>query len=130
MALMINDNCEVCDACVLECPNDGQRIAEGFARCRARGRPGRRRRGLTLASVRDFTPEGLPNLLVKDIPEDRAEVIVCENNFHGRTTTIVSFSKSGRNTWNLNEVEVIQHADPGNTEDHVCPAENKLEDKP
>ena len=29
---------------------------------------------------------------VKGIPEDRAEIIVCENNFHGRTTTIVSFS--------------------------------------
>jgi ornithine--oxo-acid transaminase len=29
---------------------------------------------------------------VKGIPPDRAEVIVCENNFHGRTITIVSFS--------------------------------------
>jgi ornithine--oxo-acid transaminase len=29
---------------------------------------------------------------VKGIPADRAEIIVCENNFHGRTTTIVSFS--------------------------------------
>ena len=29
---------------------------------------------------------------VKDIPDDRAEIIVCENNFHGRTTTIVGFS--------------------------------------
>ncbi|UCG88895.1 MAG: ornithine--oxo-acid transaminase [Gemmatimonadota bacterium] len=29
---------------------------------------------------------------VKGIPEDKAEIIVCENNFHGRTTTIVSFS--------------------------------------
>ena len=29
---------------------------------------------------------------VKGIPDDRAEIIVCENNFHGRTTTIVSFS--------------------------------------
>ncbi len=28
----------------------------------------------------------------KGIPEDQAEIIVCENNFHGRTTTIVSFS--------------------------------------
>ena len=26
------------------------------------------------------------------IPEDRGEIIVCENNFHGRTTTIVGFS--------------------------------------
>lgn len=29
---------------------------------------------------------------VKGVPEDRAEIIVCENNFHGRTTTIVGFS--------------------------------------
>jgi ornithine--oxo-acid transaminase len=30
--------------------------------------------------------------LVKGVPEDKAEIIVCENNFHGRTTTIVGFS--------------------------------------
>ena len=29
---------------------------------------------------------------VKKVPKDRAEIIVCENNFHGRTTTIVGFS--------------------------------------
>jgi ornithine--oxo-acid transaminase len=29
---------------------------------------------------------------VKGVPENRAEVIVCENNFHGRTISIVSFS--------------------------------------
>ena len=29
---------------------------------------------------------------VKGVPEGRAEIIVCENNFHGRTTTIVGFS--------------------------------------
>ena len=29
---------------------------------------------------------------VKGIPENSAQIIVCENNFHGRTTTIVSFS--------------------------------------
>ncbi|KAA2215371.1 MULTISPECIES: ornithine--oxo-acid transaminase [Maribacter] len=28
----------------------------------------------------------------KRIPENEAEIIVCENNFHGRTTTIISFS--------------------------------------
>ncbi len=28
----------------------------------------------------------------KDIPHDQAEIIVCEGNFHGRTTTVVSFS--------------------------------------
>jgi len=29
---------------------------------------------------------------VKGVPAERAEIIVCANNFHGRTTTIVSFS--------------------------------------
>lgn len=29
---------------------------------------------------------------VKGIPENQAQIIVCENNFHGRTTTIISFS--------------------------------------
>lgn len=28
----------------------------------------------------------------RQIPEDKAEIIVCENNFHGRTVTIVGFS--------------------------------------
>jgi ornithine--oxo-acid transaminase len=29
---------------------------------------------------------------VKNIPNGKAKIIVCENNFHGRTTTIISFS--------------------------------------
>ncbi len=29
---------------------------------------------------------------VKNLPPDTAEIVVCRNNFHGRTTTIVSFS--------------------------------------
>jgi ornithine--oxo-acid transaminase len=29
---------------------------------------------------------------VKGIPENQAQIIICENNFHGRTTTIISFS--------------------------------------
>lgn len=28
----------------------------------------------------------------KRIPENQAQIVVCENNFHGRTTTIISFS--------------------------------------
>ncbi|TGN21044.1 ornithine--oxo-acid transaminase [Leptospira idonii] len=28
----------------------------------------------------------------KKIPENKAEIIVCRNNFHGRTTTVISFS--------------------------------------
>ncbi|MGI6149728.1 MAG: ornithine--oxo-acid transaminase [Firmicutes bacterium] len=31
-------------------------------------------------------------LLHKTVPENNGEIIVCENNFHGRTTTIISFS--------------------------------------
>ena len=29
---------------------------------------------------------------IKGIPQDKAEIIVCANNFHGRTVTIISFS--------------------------------------
>ena len=29
---------------------------------------------------------------VKGVPSDAAEIIVCHNNFHGRTTTVISFS--------------------------------------
>lgn len=31
---------------------------------------------------------------VKNIPRDKAEIIVCKGNFHGRTTTIISFSST------------------------------------
>lgn len=30
--------------------------------------------------------------VVKGIPENKAKIIVCENNFHGRTSTVISFS--------------------------------------
>jgi ornithine--oxo-acid transaminase len=33
---------------------------------------------------------------VKGVPRDRAEIIVCRNNFHGRTTTIVGFSSEAQ----------------------------------
>ncbi len=33
---------------------------------------------------------------VKGVPKDKAEIVVCENNFHGRTTTIVGFSSEGQ----------------------------------
>lgn len=29
---------------------------------------------------------------IKKVPENKAEIIVCKNNFHGRTTTVISFS--------------------------------------
>ena len=31
---------------------------------------------------------------IKEVPEDQAEIIVCENNFHGRTISIIGFSTS------------------------------------
>ena len=33
---------------------------------------------------------------VKGVPDNQAEIIVCEGNFHGRTTTIVGFSSEAR----------------------------------
>ncbi len=33
---------------------------------------------------------------VKGVPEGQAEIVVCENNFHGRTTTIVGFSSEAQ----------------------------------
>jgi len=33
---------------------------------------------------------------IKGVPADRAEILVCENNFHGRTTTIVGFSSEAQ----------------------------------
>ena len=33
---------------------------------------------------------------IKGIPENKAEIIVCANNFHGRTTTIVGFSSEAQ----------------------------------
>ncbi|UCF79854.1 MAG: ornithine--oxo-acid transaminase [Candidatus Eiseniibacteriota bacterium] len=32
----------------------------------------------------------------KGIPDGKAEIIVCENNFHGRTTTVISFSSEAQ----------------------------------
>jgi ornithine--oxo-acid transaminase len=33
---------------------------------------------------------------VKGVPQDRAAIVVCRNNFHGRTTTIVGFSSEAQ----------------------------------
>lgn len=35
---------------------------------------------------------------IKEVPADKAEIIVCEHNFHGRTTTIVGFSSDEGST--------------------------------
>jgi ornithine--oxo-acid transaminase len=37
----------------------------------------------------------------RNIPENQAKIIVCENNFHGRTTTIISFSNDDTATKNF-----------------------------
>lgn len=34
---------------------------------------------------------------IKKVPENKCEIIVCEGNFHGRTTTIISFSSDEEN---------------------------------
>ncbi|MCX5801791.1 MAG: ornithine--oxo-acid transaminase [Candidatus Eisenbacteria bacterium] len=33
---------------------------------------------------------------VKRVPEEKAEIVVCENNFHGRTTTVIGFSSEAQ----------------------------------
>ncbi|WP_018627505.1 ornithine--oxo-acid transaminase [Niabella aurantiaca] len=38
---------------------------------------------------------------VKGIPENEAVIIVCEQNFHGRTTTVISFSSDASSTKNF-----------------------------
>jgi ornithine--oxo-acid transaminase len=38
---------------------------------------------------------------VKGIPENQAQIVVCENNFHGRTTTLISFSNDQNATQNF-----------------------------
>ncbi|WP_248723148.1 ornithine--oxo-acid transaminase [Seonamhaeicola sp. ML3] len=38
---------------------------------------------------------------VKGVPEHQAKIIVCNNNFHGRTTTIVSFSSDSTSNKNF-----------------------------
>src|SRR3954470_23257995 len=38
---------------------------------------------------------------VKGIAEGKAKIIVCENNFHGRTSTVISFSSDAQSTTNF-----------------------------
>ena len=35
----------------------------------------------------------------KGVPDDKAEIIVCANNFHGRTVTVISFSTEEQYRW-------------------------------
>jgi ornithine--oxo-acid transaminase len=62
---------------------------------------------------------------VKGIPSDQAEIIVCENNFHGRTTTVVSFSTE--HSYNVDfgpftpGFKVIPYGDAQALEDAITP---------
>ena len=62
---------------------------------------------------------------VKGIPVDKAEIIVCENNFHGRTISIISFS-TNRNSRNgfgpfTPGFKVIPFGDVGALETAISP---------
>ena len=62
---------------------------------------------------------------VKGIPNDKAEIIVCENNFHGRTISIISFS-TNRNSRNgfgpfTPGFKVIPFGDVGALETAISP---------
>lgn len=62
---------------------------------------------------------------VKGVPEDRAEIIVCENNFAGRTTTIVGFSSEPRYREGFGPFapgfRIIPYGDPGALEAAITP---------
>ncbi len=60
-----------------------------------------RRAGLDLALPMNTGAEAVETAIkaarrwghkVKGVPQDRAEIVVCDGNFHGRTTTIIGFS--------------------------------------
>jgi ornithine--oxo-acid transaminase len=60
---------------------------------------------------------------VKGVPENRAEIIVCDNNFHGRTTTIVGFSSEAQYRDGFGPFapgfKIIPHGDVGALEDAI-----------
>lgn len=62
---------------------------------------------------------------VKGVPQDQAEVIVCENNFHGRTITIVGFStdESSRSGFGpfTPGFKIIPFGDAGALEEAITP---------
>lgn len=62
---------------------------------------------------------------VKGVPEDKAEIIVCENNFHGRTISIISFStedqyKDGFGPFTPG-FKVVPYGDPDALEKAITP---------
>ncbi len=62
---------------------------------------------------------------VKGVAQDQAEIIVCENNFHGRTITIVGFSTDPNSTEGFGPFtpgfRIIPFGDVGALEDAITP---------
>ena len=62
---------------------------------------------------------------VKGVPQDQAEIIVCENNFHGRTITIVGFSTDKPSRENFGPFtpgfKIIPFGDSNALEDAITP---------
>lgn len=62
---------------------------------------------------------------VKGVPEDQAEIIVCKNNFHGRTITIISFSTDPTSTTGFGPFtpgfKVIEFGDAKALEEAITP---------
>lgn len=62
---------------------------------------------------------------VKGVPRDRAEIVVCRNNFHGRTTTIVGFSSEAAYREDFGPYgpgfELVDFGDPAQLEAAITP---------
>jgi len=62
---------------------------------------------------------------IKGVPANQAEIIVCENNFHGRTITIVGFSTDPNSTEGFGPFtpgfRIIPFGDVGALEDAITP---------
>ncbi|MDX2495553.1 MAG: ornithine--oxo-acid transaminase [Desulfuromusa sp.] len=62
---------------------------------------------------------------VKGVPQDQAEVIVCENNFHGRTLAVVGFSTDDNARNNFGPFspgfKIIPFGDAGALEEAITP---------
>ena len=63
--------------------------------------------------------------LKKGVEENKAEIIVCENNFHGRTTTIISFSTEPQYKFGFGPFtpgfKIIPYNDPEALEKAITP---------
>jgi len=63
--------------------------------------------------------------LIKGVEKNKAEIIVCENNFHGRTTTIVGFSTDPDANTNFGPFtpgfKIIPYNDPEKLEEAITP---------